>query len=248
MDVEARFRAAEEKIKQAQSRDALVVTVAQVLLDLNDSHTFLLPPPRAARVEYGWQMKMFGDDCFVSAVKPKSDAEAKGLKVGDRILSVDGFRPARANMWKMYYRYYALMPSRTIRLSVQSPGDAEPRELAVDAKIEKGQAVAQWENIFVRALREEWDLDHDRFFEPGIDETGVGNVLYFGASVTVADVIMPDGKSLENAGVTSDEVVTPTGADLAAHRDPALARAAELSGVKLEPEKAGTLFPVEWRK
>src|SRR5438132_9832126 len=60
MDVDARFAAAEEKIKQAQSRDALVVTVAQVLLDLNDSHTFLLPPPRAARVEYGWQMKMYG--------------------------------------------------------------------------------------------------------------------------------------------------------------------------------------------
>ena len=51
MDVEARFRAADERLKAAQTRDQLVVTVAQVLLELNDSHTFLLPPPRAARVE-----------------------------------------------------------------------------------------------------------------------------------------------------------------------------------------------------
>ena len=40
-------------------------------------------------------------------MKPKSDAEAKGLKAGDEILAVDGLRPTRDNIWKMYYRYYA---------------------------------------------------------------------------------------------------------------------------------------------
>jgi carboxyl-terminal processing protease len=376
MDLEARFRDADEKIKQAQTRDQLIVAVAQVMLDLNDSHTFFLPPSRAAHIEYGWQMQMVGDDCYVSAVKPKSDAEAKGLKPGDRILSVDGYRPARANIWKMYYRYYALMPSRSVRLSVQSPGDAAPRELDVATKIEMGQAVAQWVNLLARYISEEWDIDHDRFYESGdelmvwkmptfevspghvddimararkfktlvIDlrdngggyeetmarlagyffdhdvkvadlkgrkemkpvlaktrgdagykgrlivlvdsnsgsaselfarvvqlekrgtvlgdrtagavmtakhfdhQTGVGSVLYFGASVTVADMIMSDGKSLENVGVMPDEVVLPEGTDLTALRDPVLARAASLAGVQLTPEKAGTLFPVEWRK
>jgi C-terminal processing protease CtpA/Prc len=76
----------------------------------------------------------------------------------------------------------------------------------------------------------------------------VGRVLYFGSSITVADVLMNDGKSLERVGVTPDETLLPTGADLAARRDPVLARAAGLAGVQLDPEKAGTLFPVDWKK
>jgi carboxyl-terminal processing protease len=79
-------------------------------------------------------------------------------------------------------------------------------------------------------------------------QTGVGSVLYFGTSVTVNDLIMPDGKSLEKVGVIPNELVLPTGADLAAMRDPVLARAAELVGVKLEAEKAGTLFPKDWHQ
>jgi carboxyl-terminal processing protease len=78
-------------------------------------------------------------------------------------------------------------------------------------------------------------------------QTGVTQVLYYGTSITVADVIMTDGKSLEKVGVTPDETLLPTGADLAAQRDPVLSRAAALVGVKLEPEKAGTFFPKEWR-
>jgi carboxyl-terminal processing protease len=75
---------------------------------------------------------------------------------------------------------------------------------------------------------------------------GVVNVIFFGVTVTDADLIMTDGKSLERVGVTPDELLLPTSEDMATNRDPVLAHAAALVGVKLDPEKAGALFPLEW--
>ena len=58
---------------------------------------------------------------------------------------------------------------------------------------------------------------------------------------------MPDGRSLEGAGVVPDELMLPTGVDLAAGRDPVLARAAALAGIELDARAAGGLFPFEWK-
>jgi C-terminal processing protease CtpA/Prc len=70
----------------------------------------------------------------------------------------------------------------------------------------------------------------------------------YGAEVTVANLIMTDGKSLEHHGVMPDEVALPQPGDLESERDPVLSQAAKELGVTISPEAAGKLFPYEWPK
>ncbi|MCA1556305.1 MAG: hypothetical protein LC747_06405, partial [Acidobacteria bacterium] len=379
IDIDARFKIAEEKIKQATSLNQAFGIIAQAHIDLNDSHTYFSPPSRAVKVDYGWQMQAIGDKCYVVAVKPGSDAAAKGIKPGDLVLAVDNFRPTRKELWKMEYYYYALSPRAGMRLAVQSPGQ-QPRQLDVAAKVQQGKRVLDLgSSIDITDLIREsedaarlrrhrfqkfggvvaWKMDSFGFDPEQVDkimndqikgnnslildlrgnpggyvvtlerlvshffdrevkiadlkgrkemkpqiakkrgdkpfegkvivlidsksgsaaelfarvmqlekrgvvlgdqssgsvmqskyhglEMGSDTLVLYGASITNADVIMSDGKSLEHVGVTPDELLLPTAEDLAANRDPVLARAAELLGIRLDPAKAGTMFPIEWK-
>lgn len=75
-----------------------------------------------------------------------------------------------------------------------------------------------------------------------------GVIVTYGAAITIADLTMADGNRLEKVGVTPDVLMLPTASQLAHGEDPALAKAAELVGIKLDPVEAGKMFPFEWAK
>lgn len=376
MDPESRFKEADEKMKTAESMGQLVGILAQVLLDLNDSHTAFIPPYRSSRVEYGFLMKPVGDDCFVSAVKPDSDAEAQGLKPGDKLVSIDGRPLDRTKVWLAKYLYYTLRPQSSMTLVIEKP-DGQQKQLTIQAEIRDGQKlISPYDRTREFDRYDYYRRTQDRFYEPnddvliwkmpnfrlsdhGVDhlfgkfknrkalildlrdngggyvvalnrlaghffnhdvkiadlkgrkkmdpqiakgqknsafkgqlivlidgesssaselfarvmqlekravvigdrsagsvmrsryhhlELGVIGGIQYGLKVTDADLIMADGKSLEHIGVTPDELVLPTPEDMATGRDPVLAHAASLVGVKLDPITAGKLFPMEWKR
>jgi C-terminal processing protease CtpA/Prc len=67
-------------------------------------------------------------------------------------------------------------------------------------------------------------------------------LAFSGTSITVGDLRMSDGATLEKVGITPDEIVIPTGADLAAGRDPVLARAIAILGGTMTAEQAGRFY------
>lgn len=375
IDMAERLRIAHARIDSSASRQHMFGVIAQFLFDLNDSHTTFIPPGIAADVEYGWRWQIIGDSTYVTAVKPGSDAEQKGLRVGDRVVTMDGSPIVRQNFRLLSYVYYTLSPRPGMRLVVESPG-GERRTIDVLAKITPRQRVVdlsdsdtylRLEEEWVRgqdALRFRWRAIGDsillwkmpqfvynqrdaidammrrarnyrslvldlrdnpggavvtqlhlisHFFDRDITvatvrerrgerpaiarkfdqepyrgrliilidsrsasssemvaritqlegrsivvgdrsmgavmtsrqwghEVGFGKVYNYGASITVSDVIMPDGQRLERQGVVPDYVVLPTAADLVAQRDPALAKAIELAGGSVTPEEAGRML------
>ena len=79
-------------------------------------------------------------------------------------------------------------------------------------------------------------------------EHGTEQRVYYALSITDADIIMTDGKSLEHVGVVPDETILPSADDIAAAKDPVLTRAVALYGAQLDAADTGKMFPLEWGK
>jgi len=375
LDLDARFKQAEKEIDAAPSMNYALADIAAAAAALNDSHTFFIPPPRPYKHSYGWEMQALGDSgCFVTAVRPGSDAEKKGLRPGDQILTVNGHDAVREDIWKIKFVFNILRPQPGLRLMVRAT-DGSTRQLDVmaamratghlrdlrdwsldqDARnaellhrarsVEYGNDAIIWKlpnfifttdqankmldeirshkalvldlrgnpggsvdflahflggmfdhqvkiadrvtrsgskqqstksrgdktfngklvvlvdsesgsasEIFARVVQLEkrgtvvGDLSSGSVMESLLYPHQMGSMVmtFYAASITEADLVMSDGKSLEHVGVVPDVRIIPTPGDLASGRDPALANAAGLVGLKLTPEQAGKLFPIEW--
>src|SRR5260221_11761887 len=140
-DFDGRVREADEKLKKSESLGQSLNIIAWTLDGLNDSHTRFAPPGRVTRQDYGWRMAMIGDRCYVTQVQPKSDAEAKGLRPGDEIVSINKIAPTRDTLFTLEYIYDVLSPQPGLRLQVCGP-EGQVRELVVMFKTRQTKKIA----------------------------------------------------------------------------------------------------------
>jgi len=364
IDLTARVRDAEQRLNTTTSFNDAIATISDLLTQLDDSHTTLLPPNGRVRVNYGWQMAMVGGVPLVVSVDPGSDAAAKGLAPGDRVLLLNAFEPNRGNLWRLTYFYRFIRPQSQQRVAILKP-DGSARTLDIQSRVETrvvtelrallmelgdmlylardvsepvGRDILVWKMAVFRdpdhvdmmigkarnygtlvldlrgngggavdALRElvsrcfdrevhvatvqQREKRERRIAKPArsgfrgrlivlVDsrsasaaemfarivqiekrgdvigdrtagavmssrimphKVGVAGVFY-ATSITIGDVRMADGASLEKTGVTPDDLVVPSPADLAAGRDPVLATAVAMAGGSITPKHAGRLF------
>jgi C-terminal processing protease CtpA/Prc len=376
VDMEARFTLATETIQKANNPSEAFGAIAEALDALNDSHTFFDPPSRSTRRDFGFVLKMIGDGCYITDVRPRTDASEK-LAPGDRVLTWEGYAPTRETMWKMNYSFKTLLAATNFHFKTVRP-DGSERTVQVAAKVtqqkrvldinsddywqliredenaehlsrqrnaEFGDSLVVWKMPEFDLTDEEADkelkivrkhqalvldlrgnpgglvktlqfiigglFDHDitiatrkgrrsdlkpmvakkhgtafqgkivvlidsksasaselfarvmqlehratvigdassgsvmeaRYYS--MDE-GVDTKIFYGVSVTDADLIMADGKSLEHVGVTPDRLMLPTAADMAEGKDPVLAEAIKMMGGQVDAVAAGKMFPYEW--
>jgi len=140
VDWDAKVAEARQKIEKATSFNMAMSHIAAALDTLNDSHTFLLPPQHSYHHDYEWQYQIVGNRCFVTRVRPKTGAEAKGVKAGDEILTINGYDVNREDFWKVQYVFSVLRPQAELRMGLQDPSGAQ-RHLDVMARIREGKKV-----------------------------------------------------------------------------------------------------------
>ncbi len=368
VDWNAKLAETRKKIEVATSRNLAFADIAAMLDSLNDSHTFFIPPPRSFGLDYGWRIQTIGEQCFVTHVRPETDAAIK-IHPGDEVLSINDYKPARTNIVRIDYILNALRPQSKVAMTVRSIA-GEERHLEILPKMFPGElghpSTGDWRMATERAYdrfrprvialdgdvlvakiplfqfgEDEWDkvlgdarkhksvildlrgnpggsldslsllvsrfFDHDVNMADAVSRDGtkplhaksdrhafsgkltvlvdsgtrstaemfarivqlekrgiimgdrtLGMVMeseryfhhsvdtVFGVSVSVANLIMSDGRSLEHIGVIPDELALPTADDIANNKDSVLAHAAEVAGAKLSPKDAAELFPYEW--
>jgi len=374
LDWTARYREYSDRIASARSMNEGFAMVAVFLEGLKDSHTYFIPPLRMTHFDTGYRLSILGDGCFITRIRPKTDAESK-LHVGDRVVLMNGFKVNREDFQSMMYYFGVIAPQKSTELLVRSPG-GEERKVVVNTEVRVSPLyLTSWTDFsdMWQMMGDQYEVDRARISEAGdamiwkvphvnlssevvdqaigkarkhsalivdlrgnpggsidslklmvgslfdrdikigdrvgrngskplvathaahpfegklivlVDEDSasaaeliarvvqlerrgtvigdktsgavmetlvhpermaVSSEVGYAIAVTDANLIMSDGKSLEKTGVVPDEVLLPTGADLAAGRDPVLARAAESVGAKLDPAEAGKMFPFEWK-
>ena len=213
---DAKMEDAKQRIEKATSLNMALSEIAAVLDALNDSHTFFLPPQHVNRTDYGFQYQMVADRCFITRVRPKSDAEAKGVKAGDEIVGINGYNVTRDTLWKMQYVFSVLRPQPGLRLSLKDPAGSQ-RKVDVAARIHQGKRVADLTgesggNDFWDLIRESENEEHllrARYTEYG-DQLMVLKVPEFAFSQ--AEVESMIGKARKHQALIMDLRGNPGGA------------------------------------
>jgi C-terminal processing protease CtpA/Prc len=163
VDIDALYRDYNSRMQNAASVSQAFSLIASYLDALHDTHTFFSPPPRPYRLDSGYRLQMYGESCFITRVRPGTDAESK-VHPGDQVLGYNSYAVSRSAIWQMNYYFTNLAPQQVSNLDLRDPAGVE-RKVTVDAKIRelkkrvdmtgKDGGYDLWD-----AIREEQNFDH----------------------------------------------------------------------------------------
>jgi C-terminal processing protease CtpA/Prc len=133
VDIDSLYRDYNSRMQNAASLSQAFSLIASYLDALHDTHTFFSPPARPYRLDPGYRLQMYGENCFITRVRPGTDAQSK-VHPGDQVLGYNNYAVSRSAFWQMNYYFTDLAPQPVSNLDLRDPTGAE-RKVSVDAKI-----------------------------------------------------------------------------------------------------------------
>ena len=140
---------ARQTVRQANSWGEILGAIANALHGMRDSHTRFIPPGLTVAVNYGWRWQVIGDACYVAAVERGSDAARRGLRVGDRVVAIDGREPTPANLDVIRYVYHELAPRERMEVVVERGGGVRDT-VVFEAKLRRRPPVSDVSDLETR--------------------------------------------------------------------------------------------------
>jgi len=161
LDWNAVTASARTRIAESNSLNEALTQIAIAVDTLHDSHTVFEPPTRPYHLGFGFEYQMIWSLCFVTRVRPGSDAEAKGLKPGAQILKINGTAPNRQNLPSIEYLDYVLNPRSEMNLELQYPS-GEEQKIEVKATVTLSNDLAYRPGAGVRydVIRQNQSAEH----------------------------------------------------------------------------------------
>ena len=178
LDWKALLEQAKQKIDNAKNVSEMLTAIYVMVDKLKDSHTKFVPPSTNVRLKYGFEAKPIGDDVRIYKISPKSAAEQAGLKIGDKIVQLNGHAAERFSFDDMLLYYRVLHPLPSWEMVVQS-GSEQQRTLRLTAKREDKPIVLDidrlsdfWDII----LEEQSETEEERTYHTANLDGGIGYV------------------------------------------------------------------------
>jgi C-terminal processing protease CtpA/Prc len=145
VDWTATVRKAAEELARTETVTEQNAVYDRLLATLDDSHTFRLPAGKLPDRNWGTaglRIGRDGDGYAVKGILPGSVAESLGMKIGDRILAVDGipYGKPRVSFRDLFFVFEGI-PGSAVVVTWQRPGEAPRTDRLVLRLEDPGEAL-----------------------------------------------------------------------------------------------------------
>jgi C-terminal peptidase prc len=210
LDWKAKVAEARAKIDKAQTNSQMITAIFALVDSLHDSHTVFLPPQRAVHTTFEFEALPIGDHILVKKVEKKGAAEKSGLKTGDEIVMLNGYRPTRENFSLMMLYFRALLPVSSMQLVVNRPGEGQ-KEIQLVGTQHMGSIITdltKLDTIWQLIREEEMEEKSNEYIKPR-DGIGYVHLIEFSHDPDEVDSLL--GKTKDSQALIIDLRSNPGG-------------------------------------